>query len=352
MIKRLVVDNLKSIDHVELPCTNLNLFVGTNSSGKSTILQALLLFAQNVAFTQGLSGEFVSLGTYDESKCLYSNKQSIEIFVVNKNENSAGIQFGKLEKGYSFRKLTEDFEEVVGDTFDSEKRKIQYLSCHRIGPQNLYKKNMNMTDTIGSDGSFAMSYLNAHASEPLDKDMCKNSQDFTLLGQVNWWLKYIVDVEVETEEIIGADALKASYSTDSGVRVRPQNIGSGISYLISVIIICFAAPEDSIIVLENPEIHLHPTAQSKVCDFLYFISKHNRQLFIETHSDHIFNGFRAGIATGEIEQEIVKTYFVSLNNEHTTDVELVKFGRFGRIENQRKDLFDQFDIDMNKMIGV
>lgn len=352
MIKRLVVDNLKSIEHVELPCANLNLLVGTNSSGKSTILQALLLFAQNASVTQGLSGDFVSLGSYDESKCIYSGKQNIEIAVENTAGNSAKIQFGKVEKGYTLSTMPDDFGAIVADSFDIELRKIQYLSCHRIGPQNLYKKNMNMTDLIGTDGSFAMSYLNTHASDPLDKDICRNTQDFTLSGQVNWWLKYILDVEVETEEIVGADMIKTSYSTTDGIRVRPQNIGSGISYLISVIITCFAAPDDSIIVIENPEIHLHPTAQSKVCDFLYFISKHNRQLFVETHSDHIFNGFRAGIVTGEIEQDAVKTYFVSLNNGYTTDVELVKFGRFGRIENQRKDLFDQFDIDMNKMIGV
>lgn len=352
MIKRLVVDNFKSIEHIELPCANLNLFVGTNSSGKSSILQALLLFAQNANSLRGLSGEFVSLGSYDESKCIYSSKRDIEITIENVEGNAAKMQCGRLEKGYVLRATPDDFKEIVADSFDSEHRKIQYLSCHRIGPQNLYKKNMNMTDLIGTDGAFAMSYLNAHGSDPLDKEICRNTMDFTLLGQVNWWLKYIVDVEIETEEILGADMIKTSYSTAGGIRVRPQNIGSGISYLISVIITCFAAPHDSIIVIENPEIHLHPTAQSRVCDFLYFISKCNRQLFIETHSDHIFNGFRAGIATGEVAPEAVNTYFVSLNDEYTTDVELVKFGRFGRIENQRKDLFDQFDIDMNKMIGV
>ena len=89
-----------------------------------------------------------------------------------------------------------------------------------------------------------------------------------------------------------------------------------------------------------------------MCDFLCFISKQNRQLFVETHSDHIFNGFRAGIATGNIRKEDVNIYFVSLGEGHTTNMELVDVGRFGKINNQRKDLFDQFDIDMNKMIGV
>lgn len=352
MINKLIVNNLKSINHVDISCSKLNLFVGTNSSGKSTILQALLLFAQNTDVRQGLSGDFVNLGSYDESKCIYSGKHSIEIKVEDREGNYSSIQFDKVEKGYSLKMTCDDENESIAETFDYDKKKIQYLSCHRIGPQNLYKKNMNMENYIGIDGSYAISYLNSHSTDIIEKSMCKNTQDFTLLGQVNWWLKYIVDVEVSTEEIVGADVVKASYYMGEGVQIRPQNIGSGISYLVSVIIMCLASPDDSIIVLENPEIHLHPAAQSKVCDFLSFISKNNRQLFIETHSDHIFNGFRAGIVTENVDKKDINIYFVSLNNEHTTDVELVKIGRFGRIENQRKDLFDQFDIDMNKMIGV
>ena len=77
MIQKLVIDNFKSIEHVEVSCANLNLFVGTNSSGKSTILQALLLLAQHTSFSQGLSGELVSLGSYDDSKCKYSGKKNI-----------------------------------------------------------------------------------------------------------------------------------------------------------------------------------------------------------------------------------------------------------------------------------
>lgn len=354
MIKKLTVDNLKSIDHVELECSNLNVLVGTNSSGKSTVLQALLLFAQSISAKQGLSGDFVSIGTYDESKCIYSGKQNIEISIISDRGDAAAICYIKLDKGYRLEGRSKDESSLnkVASYFDIEQRKIQYLSCHRIGPQNLYKKNMNIMEDIGTDGTYAISYLNTHATDPIDEKLCKTTQDYTLLGQVNWWLKYIVDTEISTEEIVGADMIKASYSTDGGVKIRPQNVGSGISYIVSVIITCLAAPENSIIVLENPEIHLHPTAQSKVCDFLCFISKQNRQLFVETHSDHIFNGFRAGIATGNIRKEDVNIYFVSLGEGHTTNMELVDVGRFGKINNQRKDLFDQFDIDMNKMIGV
>ena len=84
--------------------------------------------------------------------------------------------------------------------------------------------------------------------------------------------------------------------------MRPGNVEAGISYLISILIACLSAPRDSVNIIENPEIHLHPGAKAKACEFFYFVGTAGRQIFIETHSDHIFNGFRAGIATGKREK--------------------------------------------------
>ena len=248
-----------------------------------------------------------------------------------------------------------DSEESVQIFFEGinlRERKLQYLSCHRVGPQNVYEKNMSMEDGIGTEGQYAVAYLNQHHADVIEPEFCKNNMDYTLLGQVNWWLSYMVDAEISTGEILGADLVKANYTMYDAVQIRPMNIGSGISYLVSVLIVCLSSPKESIIVMENPEIHLHPSAQAKLCEFLYFVSQNQRQLFIESHSDHIFNGFRAGIASGEMEKDAVNIQFISLDEEHTSQALKVRIGRMGRIENQRKDLFDQFDIDLNKMIGL
>ena len=125
--------------------------------------------------------------------------------------------------------------------------------------------------------------------------------------------------------------------------MRPRNVGAGISYLISIQITCLSAPEDSVNIIENPELHLHPESQAKVCEFFYFIGDAGRQIFIETNSDHIFNGFRVGIAAGEMEKQLVNIQFIYLNDSHVSEVMKVKIGRMGRIENQRKDLFGQFE---------
>lgn len=354
MISMLGIKNFKSIKELQMECNNLNILIGTNSSGKSTIQQALLLAGQNMDEEEGLNGSLIQLGSFEENRCRYSTQKEIEITLRDKNSSCITKQLvlddGEYEINTYFSN-DQEYEEWK-NILNSQNMKLQYLSCHRVGPQNVYKKNMTLDDVIGVNGEYAISYLNKHGKDLLEPEICKANIDYTLLGQVNWWLSYIADTNVVTEDIVGTDLVKASYQMYDMDKVRPTNIGSGISYLIAVLIVCLASPKNSILVIENPEIHLHPSAQAKVCEFIYFIANAGRQIFVETHSDHIFNGFRAGIATNIMKEEMINIQFVYLNEQHVTETMKVKIGRRGRIENQRKDLFDQFDIDLNKMIGL
>ncbi len=355
MIKVLGIRKFKSIKEMKLDCGNITLLIGTNSSGKSTVLQGLLLVAQNTEKSCGLNGELTSLGSFDENRCIYEKKDKITISIedeTNRVELSL-LQNIEKEQDLELRKTGEgDKWKALLTQMDYKKRNFQYLSCHRVGPKNVYQKNMSMEDTIDPDGEYAIAFLNGHGTDVLEKRLCRGDTDYTLLGQINWWLSYIADTEIRTEEIRGTDLVKASYSMYDNSEIRPIHIGSGISYLVSVLIVCLSSPAGAVIALENPEIHLHPSAQAKLCEFLYFVSTTGRQLFIESHSDHIFNGFRAGIAVGEMKKELIKIQFISLNEEHVSEAMEVEIGRMGRIENQRKDLFDQFDLDLNKMIGL
>lgn len=350
MIDKLYISNLKSIKEVSVECSNINLLVGTNSSGKSTVLQAILLVAQNINYANsGLNGTLVRLGKYDEAKCKYSRESEIMIRVTTPS----------LTQSFSFRRDAEDGKQIEeeSDGRDSgfmsiEKRNFQYISCNRIGPQNIYMKNMDIHETMGIDSEFVISYLNAHSSDPIDPTLCRDKSDYTLLGQVNWWLNYIVEATISTEEIPRADVITVSYSSHELQNIRPTNIGSGISYLVSILITCLSMPEDGIVIVENPEIHLHPRAQSRICEFLYFVSIANRQIFIESHSDHIFNGFRVGITTKNMSREIINIQFAELNQENITSLTKVEVDDWGNVVNQKENLFDQFDADLNTMLGI
>jgi len=350
MIEKLCISNLKAIKNLSIDCSNINLLVGTNSSGKSTVLQALLLLAQNINYIDsGLNGRLVRLGNFDEAKCKYTRDPEIRIIVKTQS----------FDYKYSFKRINEYIREdekeldIVPSNFMSiDNRYFQYVSCNRIGPQNIYLKNMDIYETMGIDSEYAISYLNAHGSDLIEPSLCKGKNDFTLLGQVNWWLNYIVDATISTEEIPRADAITVSYSFHELQNIRPTNIGSGISYIVSILITCLSMPEDGITIIENPEIHLHPRAQSRICEFLYFVSTVNRQLFIESHSDHIFNGFRVGIATKSMNSEIINIQFASLDKDNTSSFTKVQVDSWGNIVNQKENLFDQFDADLNRMLGI
>ena len=146
--------------------------------------------------------------------------------------------------------------------------------------------------------------------------------------------------------------IKASYSMVNGKFSRPYNVGSGISYLISIIVMCLSSEIDDIMVIENPEIHLHPLSQSRLCEFLYFIANANRQIIVETHSDHIFNALRVGIAQRTMEKENISINFLNLGSDNCTRNHQIEIGRYGAIENPIPNLFDQFQLDLDKMLGI
>lgn len=348
MIENLGIQGLKSIENINVECSNFNILLGTNSVGKSTVLQSLLLLSQNIDEKIGINGPMVSLGEFREIKNFNISGDSIIIEAKNEEEIiSINLQEDEMIQIDDVRNIG-----PLESSIDYNNNKIHYLSCNRIGSLDIYQKNLQKSDNIGINGEYAVDYLSKYGSYPISDDMCLSKESYTLNAQVNYWLKYIIGANIKVENIIGTDVVKAEYSMVDGKYSRPKNVGSGISYLISIIIMCLGSSTEDIIIIENPEIHLHPLAQSKLSEFLYFIASKKRQLFIETHSDHIFNGVRVGIATETMEPKKISVSFFELNEKNCTVCHKIVFGKHGKIMNHIKNLFDQFEIDLDRMIGL
>lgn len=378
MISKVYIQALKSIKNLTIMCSKLNLLVGTNSSGKSTFLQALLLEAQNSIDKKGLNGSLVSLGEFREVRNYYMPDESIKIeFWEKGKEESAWIEFIEKKENDNYEVITSINEEIeddilYGDSLVDENKSshfsydlgFHYLSCHRIGVKDIYAKNMLEDGNLGIDGEYALAYLLKHESDPVDEGLRLNNGTIdSLLEQVNYWLEYIVGTKLRINDLKRTNYLQVKYNNNpanensDALFCRPVNIGSGVSYLISILVVCLGSQKEDIIVIENPEIHLHPKAQSRLCEFLYFVCNADRQLFVESHSDHIFNGIRAGIASQKFDPEDINVNFFALNKNYETQCNPIRFGGFGKIigENEEmdiNDLFDQFEIDLNKMLGL
>ena len=348
MIEEIKIRAIKSIADITLSCSNLNLFVGTNSSGKSTVIQSILLISQNIEYKYGLNGPLISLGDFRDIKNFNINEKEM---VISVKGEGAKLKL-QINENIIYNTDSQIINSKLFHDLNYNNQKLHYLSCHRIGSRDTYEKNLYNIDPFGINGEYTINYLMEHGSDEIDNKLIKYHESFTLLNQVNYWLKYIINANVSTENVIGTDIVKARYSIIDGMHVRPKNVGSGISYLVSIIILCLATKEDDIVLIENPEIHLHPLSQSRLCEFLYFIAQSGRQLFVETHSAHFFNGIRAGIALNNFEENMVKVYFFSLDDNNCTNSTEIKFGRRGKILNPIDNLFDQFDTDLNKMLGI
>lgn len=353
MINNLKIEGLKSIDSIDISMKKLNLLLGTNSSGKSTIIQSILLASQSVnKGSAPLNGNLVSIGEFREARNFITNAKEINVNIDtdcgNYNINfTEDIDSQSGEAFISIDNTTEDVKEFL--TIDEG---VHYLSASRIGHRDTYDKNFSTIYKFGLQGEYALDYLEKHKKDILEDELILDKSSNTLESQVNYWLKYIVNTSIITNDIKETDKVKAKFESFSGRQVRTKNIGSGLSYLISIIIMCLSMKKGSTLIIENPEIHLHPKAQSKLTELFVFIANNNRQLILETHSDHIFNGLRVAIVKDKIDKEDMNLSFLRLDDNGCSENHLIDIGKRGRINNYIEDLFDQFDIDLDRMLGI
>lgn len=354
MIDNIYIDGFKCHSELSLSMSNLTLLVGTNASGKSSVIQALLLVVQNITnpLSSPLNGHLVSIGDFKEARNHYTNAKAIKIKVTaDSKELHMNIREHKefSDGKLSFPKKTAQITRL----FNYSNNHFHYLSAHRFGNQSLHSKNYDRIDTFGIYGEYAIDYFETNKSKTLLKELQAYSKSETLESQVNYWLNRILGHTLHTEDILGTDIVKAMFTNLSLKAVRPKNTGSGISYIISIIILCLSSNVNDVIIIENPEIHLHPKAQSLLTDFFVFIANAGIQLIIETHSDHIFNGTRVQVYNKKIAMNKVACHFFKLDENNATSKHThVKINKIGRVENHQKFLFDQFDFDINTLVGL
>jgi len=165
----------------------------------------------------------------------------------------------------------------------------------------------------------------------------------------------------------GFDAQSEIYSTADQVRlafalqeteagqslfVRPGNTGFGISYALGIIVAGLAAEHDTVLLVENPEAHLHPRAQSLIGEFLARVSAGGAQVFVETHSEHVLNGVRRMVKQQIIPPDKCRLFFFSRTagdlEPTKTDVPI---SGSGEIEIWPEGFFDQLDKDLTEILS-
>lgn len=354
MLEGLYIHNFKCFYKAEIRLKNLNLFCGTNSSGKSSAIQALLLLAHNAAenVSAPLNSHWISLGSFNEIRNSIKNAKNFAVSAVT-NKHVFEVVFSESEDEMIDveTEIKKDSQKLI-DLLNYQNRHIFYLSATRIGPADYYNKNFDKYNFFGNSGEFVIDFFAKNQKNPLMEELQKDLSGTTLYTQVNYWLDHILNVNLKIEEMGITNTYSVKYSYKNNKDVRPYHIGTGASYVLGVIIAGLSAKKDDIVIIENPEIHLHPKAQSDLAEFLCFIANAGIQIIIESHSDHIFNGIRKAIALKAISQKYVSINFFELDENLLTKNTRIELSDSGRVVKHINGLFDQFDNDLDELLRL
>lgn len=298
----LSISNFKCFQHSEILLRRLSVFVGANGMGKSTVIQTLLLLRQCLESKTEkilLNGPFsLSLGSYDSilshgagsDKISFSlSRDSIQIFSVSLVGSEQDESFSLMKKNFS---VYENYNlGIVNKCF-------YFLSAERTGPRIMQRITEQEYLNVGVFGEYTAQVLSQRFLKVDIKRCFPDEKSIYLLNQVNAWLNYIlpgnsVTVEANYKLQVAQIRLRNIISDDF---VEATNLGFGISYCLPIIVTGLIAENSSCIVIENPEAHLHPAAQTAMGKFLAMLAMSGLYVVVETHSDHVLDGIQIYVA--------------------------------------------------------
>ncbi|SDY18403.1 Protein of unknown function [Variovorax sp. YR634] len=383
----------------------VTMLLGTNSSGKSTLIQSLLLLKQTVRSPDrtvhlNLGGDEVNdlfnFGGFDDvlNQAAESPRQFSIGFDFRGRGDSGRVSAGQFDCTYGqtssgsvaiqtldlrtdsrrFRAIRRDkgafsimVDEEVQPRFKGrnyapersiafsadaiadlnqdgpivedlslairrELEAISYLGPLRRKPERDYPWNKTKPGDVGIDGRSAIDALLASALLKGDE------QNYVVQGVSSWLAKMKLADSLEVRQQGRSNRYELIVHRD-GAACNLRDVGIGVSQVLPVLVVAHFAPAGSTIMLEEPEIHLHPLAQSVLAELFVTISRQRKvQFVVETHSEHLFRRMQTLIAKQQVKPDQVAMYFVERDRKAAKLRELL-LDEFGRVKNWPEGFF-------------
>lgn len=308
----LKIEGFKCFSGKEIPIKRMTILAGGNSVGKSSIIQILLLLrSSNLEDLTPLNGDYL-LNLGNSSQVIKTGYSSNNIFAKYKfdesnfvettweaNINRPQVYLNVLKKNHT-------------PTCNLITQNFHYLHAERLGPRSFYSIGIKER-SVGWQGENTIALLSNTIIDTPEYNVAPEKQfkkkeentNPTLGGQVDLWMNYIVPgVDVRAERVQEINQAFVQFNNNA-----PYNVGFGISYVLPIIVAGLIAQKGEMLIIENPEAHLHPSGQSRIGKFLAAVAKSGTQVIIETHSEHVVNGVRLASLENVINHEDVVINF-------------------------------------------
>lgn len=365
MITHIEVKNFKSLKNISLNIKGLNVLMGLNGMGKSSLIQTLLLLMQSDKLEErviDLNGLLVQIGQGRDALYQFSEEDFISIGLIFNDQNNYNWNF-LYEKDKDKLKAKNGFTNDQMKKFRYYTKDFQYISAERIGPKDLYDSSSIVVvdkKQIGLLGEYAAYYINMFGSEYTVNANLRHpkAKSDKLQAQVNAWLGEISPgVTLNTKYVPDVNKVILDYQFDFGSSrtnsFRPKNVGFGISYVLPIVLALLTAEENKIIVIENPESHIHPRGQAELGKLISLAASTKAQLFIETHSDHILNGIRVAVKENLVDRQNVNILYFdkeTTEKEQFTKVTHIKIDSKGELNDYPNNFLDEWSNQLLKLV--
>jgi len=289
--------------------------------------KAMSVFVESMNYrtlpNQGLQSEGLELRISRDKAGRYRG-------ILSQGEQRADIGEGVLHKFHSFtprlrrrRSRETDFlaeftaRELAG-LLENELSKLFYLGPVREPPRRLYVATGQAPQDVGLRGELSVDVLWIRGRRKKEREK--------LMGSLNRWMKaFGIAERVELRRLGGNNYFVTLKDPSTGLQVNLADVGFGASQVLPIVVEGFYAPPDATLLVEQPEIHLHPRAQAILGDLFVEIVRQGgvRRLVVETHSEHMIRRLQRRIAEGRLQREDLAIYYCAMSPDGTLVKEIV-----------------------------
>ncbi len=396
MISQLDLRTFKCFEKLRLPLGHLTLLSGINASGKSSVLHSLVLLHQTMQEDEWstrilLNGDVVKLGTVTDVVDQVHGRNSFKIGLADENLRCNWSFYGdRSDMSLEVQEVEVDGKAVdhpgdlrfllplaPGDAKPAlvdRIRDLTYITAEREGPREVYPledefagarsgnwrvsseeeaHNRHPLARVGSRGENAISVLYRSRDEQVGEGLRITNTVPTFLRQFEARMDtFFPGFGVNVQQVPNTNVVVPGIRTsnDTGY-LRPIHCGFGITQVLPIVVAVLSAPKGGFLLIENPEVHLHPAGQALMGQFLAQAAQSGIQVIVETHSDHVLNGIRREVKAGRLSSEKVVLHFFRARSPDAPQALSPVIDSSGNVDVWPDGFFDQFDKDTDYFAG-